>query len=174
MYWVAALNPGGEKSYNACLVIVDRYRKNPIILPCHKDDTAMDTALLILKRVISHAGLFKNIIRDKDPKFASVFWTDLHKLLGTKTDGLEEIMIQTLEAMIRRFSAYGLELKVSDGFTHDFFTLINSLELAYKPSIHVSTGKTPEMLEKGWNPTLPVDTLKKELVYINPTGSSCE
>ncbi|MBW0561314.1 hypothetical protein O181_101029 [Austropuccinia psidii MF-1] len=28
------------------------------------------------------------------------------------------------------------------------------------------------MLEKGWNPTLPVDTLKKDLVDINPTASS--
>ncbi|MBW0510784.1 hypothetical protein O181_050499 [Austropuccinia psidii MF-1] len=28
------------------------------------------------------------------------------------------------------------------------------------------------MLEKGWNPKLPVDTLKKDLVDINPTASS--
>ncbi|MBW0535797.1 hypothetical protein O181_075512 [Austropuccinia psidii MF-1] len=26
------------------------------------------------------------------------------------------------------------------------------------------------MLEKGWNPRIPYDTLKKELVYINPTA----
>ena len=28
------------------------------------------------------------------------------------------------------------------------------------------------MLEKGWNPKLPVDTLKKDLVDIHPTASS--
>ncbi|MBW0570419.1 hypothetical protein O181_110134 [Austropuccinia psidii MF-1] len=28
------------------------------------------------------------------------------------------------------------------------------------------------MLEKGWNPKLPVDTLKKDLVDINPISSS--
>ncbi|MBW0593457.1 hypothetical protein O181_133172 [Austropuccinia psidii MF-1] len=28
------------------------------------------------------------------------------------------------------------------------------------------------MLEKGWNPKLPVDTLKKDLVDIHPTDSS--
>ncbi|MBW0582001.1 hypothetical protein O181_121716 [Austropuccinia psidii MF-1] len=44
---VTALPPGGDKSYNECLVIVDRYSKTQIFLPCHKDDTAMDTALLI-------------------------------------------------------------------------------------------------------------------------------
>ncbi|MBW0580688.1 hypothetical protein O181_120403 [Austropuccinia psidii MF-1] len=52
MDWVTALPPGGDKSYNSCSVIVDRYSKTPIFLPCHKDDTAIDTALLIWNRVI--------------------------------------------------------------------------------------------------------------------------
>ncbi|MBW0503723.1 hypothetical protein O181_043438 [Austropuccinia psidii MF-1] len=81
-------------------------------------------------------------------------------------------MIQTLEDMIRRFCAYGLEFNDSDGFTHDWCTLIPALELAYKTSIHSSTEKTLAMLEKGWNPRLPYDTLKKDLVDIQPTASS--
>ncbi|MBW0569719.1 hypothetical protein O181_109434 [Austropuccinia psidii MF-1] len=126
----------------------------------------MDTALLIWNRVISHTGLFKNITSDRDPRFTSALWTNLHKLLGTKlsfstayhpkTDGLAERMIKTLEDMIRRFCAYGLEFKDSDGFTHDWCTLIPALELAYKTSIHASTGETPAMLEKGWNPKIPL------------------
>ncbi|MBW0501244.1 hypothetical protein O181_040959 [Austropuccinia psidii MF-1] len=142
----------------------------------------MDTALLIWNRVISNTGLFKNIISDRDPKFTSALWKNLHKLLGTKlsfstayhphTDGLAERMIQNLEEMIRRLCAYGLEHKDSDGFTHDWCTRITALELAYKNCIHASKGKTTEMLEKGWNPTLPVDTLKRDLVDINPTASS--
>ncbi|MBW0558678.1 hypothetical protein O181_098393 [Austropuccinia psidii MF-1] len=108
--------------------------------------------------------------------------TNLHKLLDTKlsfsteyhpqTDGLAERMIQTLEDIFRRFCAYGLKLKDSYGFTHDWCTLIPALELAYKTSIHASTGKNHAMLEKGWNPKLPVDTLKKDLVDIHPTASS--
>ncbi|MBW0567782.1 hypothetical protein O181_107497 [Austropuccinia psidii MF-1] len=81
-------------------------------------------------------------------------------------------MIQTLEDMIRRFCAYGLEFKDSDGFTHDWCTLIPALELAYKTSVHSSTGQTPAMLEKGWNPRLPADTLRKDLIDIHPTASS--
>ncbi|MBW0583645.1 hypothetical protein O181_123360 [Austropuccinia psidii MF-1] len=81
-------------------------------------------------------------------------------------------MIQTLEDMIRRFCAYGLEFKDSDGFTHDWCTLIPALELAYKTSVHSSTGQTPAMLEKGWNPRLPADTLRKDLIEIHPTASS--
>ncbi|MBW0505331.1 hypothetical protein O181_045046 [Austropuccinia psidii MF-1] len=113
----------------------------------------MDTALLIWIRVIAHTCLFKNIIIDRDPKFTSALWTNLHKLLGTKpsfsiayhpqTDLLEERMIQTLGEMIRRFCAYVLEYKNSDGFTHYWCILIPALALSYKTSIHDSTGKTP-------------------------------
>ncbi|MBW0546765.1 hypothetical protein O181_086480 [Austropuccinia psidii MF-1] len=153
-----------------------------MFLPFHKDDTAMDTAIIIWNKVISHTGLFQNIISDRYPKFTSASWTNLHNLFGTKlsfstgyhpqSDGLEGIMIQTLEEMIRRLCAYGLELKDSDGFTHDWCTLIPALELSYKTSAHYSTVKTPEILEKGLNPRLPYDTLKKDLVDIHPTASS--
>ncbi|MBW0512974.1 hypothetical protein O181_052689 [Austropuccinia psidii MF-1] len=81
-------------------------------------------------------------------------------------------MIQELEEMIRKFCAYGLEFKDSDGFTHDSCTLIPALELEYKTSIHYSTGETPAMLEKGWNPRITYDTLKNSLVDIHPTASS--
>ncbi|MBW0518891.1 hypothetical protein O181_058606 [Austropuccinia psidii MF-1] len=84
MHWVTALPSGCEKGYNACLVIVDRYRKTPLFLLFHKDDTAMDKALSIWNRVISHTGLFKNIIRNRDSKLTSALWKNLHKLLGTK------------------------------------------------------------------------------------------
>ncbi|MBW0521861.1 hypothetical protein O181_061576 [Austropuccinia psidii MF-1] len=181
MDWVTALPPG-DRSYNACLVLVGRYSKTPMFLPFHKDDTAMDTAIIIWNKAISHTGLFQNIISDRDPKFTSALWTNLHNLFGRKlsfstayhpqTDGLAERMIQTLEEMIRRFCAYGLELKDSDGFTHYWCTLIPARKLAYEASIHSLTGKTPAILEKGWNPRLPYDTLKKDLVDINQTKSS--
>ncbi|MBW0521549.1 hypothetical protein O181_061264 [Austropuccinia psidii MF-1] len=142
----------------------------------------MDMALLLWSKVISHTGLFKNIISDRDLKFTSALWTNLHRLFGTKlsfstayypqTDGVEERMIQTLEDMISRFCAYGLQFKDSDGFTHDWCTLITGFKLAYKTSIHCSTGQTPAILEKGWNPRLPAETLRKGFINIHPTASS--
>ncbi|MBW0553977.1 hypothetical protein O181_093692 [Austropuccinia psidii MF-1] len=119
----------------------------------------MDTALLTWNRVVSWTGIFTNIISDRDPKFTSALWTNLHQLFGTKlsfsttyhqqTDGLAERMIQTLEDMLRRFS----------------------LEFAYKKTIHASTNQTPAILEKGWNPELPQDSLRKDFVEIHPTAS---
>ncbi|MBW0560634.1 hypothetical protein O181_100349 [Austropuccinia psidii MF-1] len=121
MHWVTELPPSCDKNYNACLVIVEKYRKNTIFLPWHKDDTAMDTSLILWNRVTSHTRLFENIISDRGHKFPSALWTNLHKLFGTKlsfsteyhpqTDGSAERIIQNLECMIRRFCAYGLEFK---------------------------------------------------------------
>ncbi|MBW0539326.1 hypothetical protein O181_079041 [Austropuccinia psidii MF-1] len=81
-------------------------------------------------------------------------------------------MIQTLEDMVRRFCEYGLEFKDFNGFTHDWCTILPALELVYKTSIHASTNQTPAILEKGWNPKLPQDSLRKDLVEIHPTASS--
>ncbi|MBW0555477.1 hypothetical protein O181_095192 [Austropuccinia psidii MF-1] len=69
MYWVTALPRSGDKGYNSCLVIVEIYSKTPIFLPCHKVDTAMDTALLLWSIVISHTRTFRNIIHDRYPRF---------------------------------------------------------------------------------------------------------
>ncbi|MBW0524544.1 hypothetical protein O181_064259 [Austropuccinia psidii MF-1] len=182
MDWVTGLPPGDDRGYNACLVIVDIFSKTPIFLPCHKDDTAMNTALLIWNIVVSWTGIFTDIISDRDPKFTSALWKNLHQLFGTKrsfstayhpqTDGLGERMIQTLEDMVRRFCAYGLEFKDCDGFTHEWCTHLPELELAYKTSIHASINQTPAILEKGWNPTLPQDSLRKYLIEIHPTAAS--
>ncbi|MBW0592729.1 hypothetical protein O181_132444, partial [Austropuccinia psidii MF-1] len=161
MDWVTGLPPRGDRSYNASLVIVDRFCETTIFLPCHKDYIAMDTALLIWNRVVSWTGIFTNIISERDPKFTSELFTNLHQLFGTKlffstayhpqTDGLAERMIQTLE---------------------DMCTLLQELELEYKTSIHASTNQTPAILEKGWNPKLPQDSLRKDLVEINPKAAS--
>ncbi|MBW0512787.1 hypothetical protein O181_052502 [Austropuccinia psidii MF-1] len=142
MDWVNALPPEGDRCFNACLVLVDRYSKMTMFLPFHKEDTATDTDMIIGNIVISHTGLFQNIISDRDLKLTSSLWKNLHNLSGTKlsfstayhpqTDGLAERMIKTLEDMIRRFCACGLEFKDSDGFTHDWCTLIPAIELAYK------------------------------------------
>ncbi|MBW0518994.1 hypothetical protein O181_058709 [Austropuccinia psidii MF-1] len=130
----------GDRSYNYCLVTVDRFSKTQIFLPCHKDDAAIDTALLMWNRVLSWTGILTNIISDRDCKSTSSLWKNLHQLFGKKlsfsttyhpqTDGLGERMVQTLQDMVRRFCVYGLEFKDCDVFTHYWCTLLPALELA--------------------------------------------
>ncbi|MBW0585788.1 hypothetical protein O181_125503 [Austropuccinia psidii MF-1] len=140
----------------------------------------MDTALLFRNNIISTCGVRKIIISDRDPKFTSEFWTNLYDMLGTKlsfstayhpqANGLAESMIQTMEDIIRRFCTYGIEYKDHEGCTHDWVTLIPEVQLSYNKSKNSTTGKTPALVEKGWNPLLPVDHLKKNLLTIHPTA----
>ncbi|MBW0487608.1 hypothetical protein O181_027323 [Austropuccinia psidii MF-1] len=101
-------------------------------------------------------------------------------MLGTKlafstayhpqTDDLAERMIQTMEDILRRFCAYGMEYKDHERYTHDWASLLPAVQLAYNTSQHSTTGKTPAVVEKGWNPLLLVDHLKKNLLTIHPTA----
>ncbi|MBW0534516.1 hypothetical protein O181_074231 [Austropuccinia psidii MF-1] len=96
-------------------------------------------------------------------------------MLGTKLafftayhpqkDGLDERMIQTMEEITRRFCEYGMEYK-----DHEWVTLLPSIRLAYNTSKHSTTGKSHSLVEKGWNPVLPVDHLKKNTLTIHPTA----
>ncbi|MBW0476904.1 hypothetical protein O181_016619 [Austropuccinia psidii MF-1] len=84
MDWVTGLVPGGKENFNAFLIVVDRFRKSMRCLPCHKEDTAIDTALLLWNNIISTCGVPKIIISDRNPKSTSKFWNNLYDILGTK------------------------------------------------------------------------------------------
>ncbi|MBW0483110.1 hypothetical protein O181_022825 [Austropuccinia psidii MF-1] len=100
-------------------------------------------------------------------------------MLGTKlsfstayhpqTDCLDERMIQAMEDILRRFCSYGMEYK-----DHDWVTLLPAVQLAYNTRKHSTTGKSPPLVEKGWNPLLPVDQLKKNLLAIHPTAKDID
>ncbi|MBW0491488.1 hypothetical protein O181_031203 [Austropuccinia psidii MF-1] len=104
------------------------------LLPCHKEDTSMDTALFFWNNIISICGVPKIIISDRDSKFTIEFWTNLYEMLGTKlafstayhpqTDGLAERMIQTMEDILRRLCSNGMEYKDHEGYTHYWATLL--------------------------------------------------
>ncbi|MBW0567412.1 hypothetical protein O181_107127 [Austropuccinia psidii MF-1] len=143
MALVTGLPPGGDRSYNACLVIVDIFSKTPIFPPFYKDDKAMDTALLIWNRVISCTGIYTNIISDRDPKFPSALRKNLHQLFAKKLSFSTAYHPQTDE-------------------------------LEYKTSIHASTNQTPAVLEKGWDPRLPQDYLRKNLALNGENSGKVE
>ncbi|MBW0495762.1 hypothetical protein O181_035477 [Austropuccinia psidii MF-1] len=175
---VIGLVPGGKDNFNACLVIVDRYKKSVRCLKFHKEDTEMDTALLFWNNIISTCGVLKIIISDRDPKFTTEFWTNIYDMLGTnmsfstvynhQKDYSAERLIQKMKDIFSRFCAGGMEYKDHEGYIHDWVTLHPAVQLVYNTSQHSTTGKSPSLVEKGWNPLLPVDHLKKNLLTIHP------
>ncbi|MBW0513403.1 hypothetical protein O181_053118 [Austropuccinia psidii MF-1] len=79
-------------------------------------------------------------------------------------------MIQTMEDIIRRFCAYGMECKYPERYTFYWVPLLSEVQLAYNTIQHSTTAKSPSLVEKGWNPLLPVDHLKKNLLTIHATA----
>ncbi|MBW0488505.1 hypothetical protein O181_028220 [Austropuccinia psidii MF-1] len=143
---VTGLVPRGKEIFKACLIIVDRFSKSMRFIPCHMEDTAIDTALLFWNNIISTCGVPKIIIINRDPRPTYEFWKNLYDILGTKlsfstayhpqTDGLAERMIQTMVDTLRIFCAYGMEYKDHEGYTHDCVTLLAAFQLAYNTSQH--------------------------------------
>ncbi|MBW0507064.1 hypothetical protein O181_046779 [Austropuccinia psidii MF-1] len=111
----------------------------------------MDTVLLLWNNVISTCGVPKIIISDRDLKSTSELWTNLYDIIVAKfsfsteyhpqQDVLAERMIQTMEDIIRRFCAYGMEYRHHEGYTHDWVTPLPEVQLADNTSQHSTTGK---------------------------------
>jgi hypothetical protein len=80
-------------------------------------------------------------------------------------------MIHTLEDMIRRYCAFGLNFKDKDSYTHDWVSLLPALEYVYISSKHSTTNKTPFKLERGWTPWFPRDILLNKAVHIHPSAN---
>ena len=46
--------------------------------------TARGVIWLILKEVMRLYGILESIVTDRDTKFTSIFWMELHRLMGSK------------------------------------------------------------------------------------------
>ncbi|MBW0537813.1 hypothetical protein O181_077528 [Austropuccinia psidii MF-1] len=122
--------------------------------------------------------------KDYDPEVSAKIPTPFMEIDGRKNfrfsewepgsvspdNGLVERMIQTMEDIIRRLCAYGMECKYPERYTLYWVPLLPEVQLAYNTSQHSTTGKSPSLVEKGWNPLLPVDHLKKNLLTIHATA----
>ncbi|MBW0492508.1 hypothetical protein O181_032223 [Austropuccinia psidii MF-1] len=103
------------------------YSRSVGFLAFHKEDTAMETALFFVNKLISTCEIPNPIISGRDPKFISESFSNLYDMLGTKlefsknynlqTDDCAERMIQAMEDIMKRFCPYGMEYKDHEGYT---------------------------------------------------------
>ena len=54
------------------------------LVPTTMTVTARGVMWLILKEVITLHGIPESIMSDRDTKFTSIFWKELHRLMGSK------------------------------------------------------------------------------------------
>ncbi|GJZ23350.1 putative reverse transcriptase domain-containing protein [Tanacetum coccineum] len=103
--------PRTPSGYDSIWVIVDRLTKSAHFILMNEKFKMERLTRLYLKEIVCRHGVPVSIISDRDPRFASRFWTSLQKSLGTnldmstayhpETDGQSERTIQTLEDMLR-------------------------------------------------------------------------
>ena len=105
--------PPTRSGYTSIFVVVDRLSKMVHFLPTVDTASAEDVAALFRDRVFCLHGMPQSIVSDRDVKFTSAFWKELHRLLGVQlnlstayhpqTDGQTERMNRVLEDMLRHF-----------------------------------------------------------------------
>lgn len=99
--------------YDNVLVVIDRFSKQAISIPCHKTIDSRGLAKLYIYHIYRYFGAPLSITTDRGPQYWSDFWDELNSILGTRlqlstaahpeTDGQTEIYNQYLQKRLRPF-----------------------------------------------------------------------
>ena len=73
-----------SNNFDYLLVVIDRLTSQVHLVPNTMTVTARGVMWLILKEVVKLHGIPESIVSDSDTKFTSIFWKELHRLMGRK------------------------------------------------------------------------------------------
>ena len=71
-------------NYDYLMVVIDQLSLEVHLVPTTTQVTAKEIAWLFLKEVMRLHGVPDSIVSDRDPKFTSIFWHELQRLMGVK------------------------------------------------------------------------------------------
>ncbi|SJL18992.1 uncharacterized protein ARMOST_22597 [Armillaria ostoyae] len=71
-----------SNSYDALLVVIDRFSKAIILVPCNKDLSAEGWARILRDHVYARHGMPTIVISDRGPQFVSAFMKELYRMLN--------------------------------------------------------------------------------------------
>src|SRR6266481_1442286 len=142
-----------SNNYDYLLVIIDCLTLQVHLLPTTTHATSKGVTWIFLKEIVRLHGVPDSIMSDRDTKFTSSFWKELHRLMGTKllmstafhpqTDGATEranrSVRQVLRALVRNDQK-------------DWASQCPIVEFALNSSISSSTGYAPFELNYGFIP----------------------
>lgn len=136
-------------------VIVDRFTGTVHLIPTRTTVRASELAWLFIKEIVRLHGLPTSIVSDRDSKFVSKFWREVHRLLGTRllmstsyhpqTDGLSERTIRTISQMLRATVRPD---------QRDWARRVPMVEFALNSSRNASLGFAPFELTGGFMPRM--------------------
>ena len=73
-----------SNDFDYLLVVIDKLTSQVDLVPTTMTVTARGVGWLILKEVVRLHGIPESIVSDRDTKFTSIFWKELHRLMGSK------------------------------------------------------------------------------------------
>ena len=76
--------PFSRKHHEYLYVVVDRFSKMCILMPCKKTINVEQIVELYLQHVWVHYGFPTSIASDRDSRFVGNFWSNLWKMMDTK------------------------------------------------------------------------------------------
>ena len=141
------------KGYDYLWVVVCRLTSMVHLIPLTTTTSAAELAELYIREVVRLHGLPESIVSDRDSKFTSKFWREVHRVLGAKllmstsfhpqTDGMTERAIRSVSQILRA--------TVSPDQL-DWVERIPLTEFAINSSTSATTGFAPFELNYGYMP----------------------
>ena len=105
--------PKSRKGHDYLYVIVDRFNKMCILIPCNKQIIAKQIAKLFFQHVSVHFGLPTSIVFDRGSRFGGKFGSSLWELLDTRlkksttfhpqTNGQTEVVNRIVIQLLRGY-----------------------------------------------------------------------
>lgn len=155
------------EGFDYLLLVICRLTSMVHLLPTKTTATAGEIATLFLKEIVRLHGLPGSIVSDRDPKFISKFWRELHRLMGTKllmstayhpqTDGASERGVRHASGVIRT---------LIEPNQLDWVNRVAMGEFAINSCITASTEFAPFELNYGWLPTILPDSTETPFVGV--------
>ena len=150
--------PRSRRGHDYLFVVVDRFSKMIVLIPCEKTVTGAGAAKLFFEHVWKHFGLPTSIVSDRDSRFLGHFWDSLWRMMDTRlkkstafhpqTDGQTEVVNRTMVHMLRGYNSRHPK-------TWD--ESLPYLQFAFNRSIHSSSGRSPFETCYGYLPPSPFD-----------------
>ena len=143
------------KGYNYLWVVICRLTSMVHLIPVTTTVTAVELSWKYLREVVRLHGLPSSIVSDRDSKFTSRWWKELHRILGAKllmstsfhpqTDGQSERAIRNVAQILRTMVRPDQK---------DWIDKIDMVEFAINSSVSGTTGYAPFEINGGYMPSM--------------------
>ncbi|SJL17381.1 uncharacterized protein ARMOST_20931 [Armillaria ostoyae] len=148
-----------SNGYDALLVVVDRFSKAIILVPCNKDLSAEGWARILRDHVYARHRMPTVVILDRGPQFVSAFMKELYRMLNItpnastafhpQTDRQTERVNQEVEKYLRIFVSHRQD---------DWADWLPLAEFTHNNRAHSAMGQSPFMILYGQNPRILPDS----------------